>query len=222
MSLLRRGVLTPELAREADARRTRDGLRLGHVLLQMGVLTPEALNRADRPTRSARFSGAPSTGTRARSSSRSASAPPRPSSGWTCPSRKSSWRASAASADVSRLIQRLGNAQTILAEAARARCSTSSRRRRGRSSRRSTAARRCSRSARRGRGTAPENARLLYAFFCLGSAVRATAARRDPTEAEPGKKDPRTRLEGEQSQSRMTALCLSTNTSARSANARRK
>ncbi len=46
MSLLRRGVLTPELAREADARRTRDGLRLGNVLLQMGVLTPEALNRA--------------------------------------------------------------------------------------------------------------------------------------------------------------------------------
>ena len=34
------------MAREADARRTQEGLRLGNVLLQMGVLTPEALNTA--------------------------------------------------------------------------------------------------------------------------------------------------------------------------------
>src|SRR5215470_11762280 len=46
MSLLRRGILTPELAREADARRTSQGLRLGNVLLQMGILTPETLNSA--------------------------------------------------------------------------------------------------------------------------------------------------------------------------------
>jgi len=46
MSLLRRGILTPELAREADARRTQEGLRLGNVLLQMGILTPETLNSA--------------------------------------------------------------------------------------------------------------------------------------------------------------------------------
>lgn len=46
MSLLRRGILTPEIAREADARRTREGLRLGHVLISMGVLTPEELNSA--------------------------------------------------------------------------------------------------------------------------------------------------------------------------------
>src|SRR4029077_5629854 len=43
MSLLRRGILTPELAREAEERRTRAGLRLGQVLLEMGVLTPEEL-----------------------------------------------------------------------------------------------------------------------------------------------------------------------------------
>ena len=44
--LLRRGLLEPEAAREAQARRVRDGLRLGQVLLQMGVLTPERLNQA--------------------------------------------------------------------------------------------------------------------------------------------------------------------------------
>jgi len=46
MSLLKQGVLTLELAREAEARRAREGLRLGQVLLQMGVLSPESLNRA--------------------------------------------------------------------------------------------------------------------------------------------------------------------------------
>ena len=44
MHLLRQGILKAESAREADARRTRDGLRLGQVLLQMGILTPERLN----------------------------------------------------------------------------------------------------------------------------------------------------------------------------------
>src|SRR5712691_4148315 len=46
MYLLRQGLLQPETAREAEARRTRDGLRLGQVLLQMGILTPEGLNKA--------------------------------------------------------------------------------------------------------------------------------------------------------------------------------
>ncbi len=46
MSLLKRGVLTPELAREAEARRAHQGLRLGQILLQMGVVTPESLNHA--------------------------------------------------------------------------------------------------------------------------------------------------------------------------------
>jgi hypothetical protein len=46
MYLLRRGWLKPEAAVEADERRTRDGLRLGQVLLQLGFLTPERLNEA--------------------------------------------------------------------------------------------------------------------------------------------------------------------------------
>ncbi len=44
--LLKRGLLKPEAAREAEERRTREGLRLGQVLLQMGFLTPEKLNEA--------------------------------------------------------------------------------------------------------------------------------------------------------------------------------
>src|SRR5215472_15879763 len=46
MYLLKEGILKPDAAREADARRTRDGMRLGQVLLQMGILTPESLNEA--------------------------------------------------------------------------------------------------------------------------------------------------------------------------------
>ena len=44
--LLNQGVVDAETAREAEARRARDGLRMGQVLLQMGVLTPERLNAA--------------------------------------------------------------------------------------------------------------------------------------------------------------------------------
>lgn len=46
MHLLRRGILSAEAAREADARRTREGLRIGQILLQMGILTPETLKDA--------------------------------------------------------------------------------------------------------------------------------------------------------------------------------
>lgn len=46
MHLLKRGIVNADLAREADDRRERDGLRLGQVLLEMGVLTPEELNFA--------------------------------------------------------------------------------------------------------------------------------------------------------------------------------
>ncbi len=48
MHLLQQGILKPESAREAEARRTRGGLRLGQVLLQMGILTPERLNEVIR------------------------------------------------------------------------------------------------------------------------------------------------------------------------------
>ncbi len=46
MYLLKHGILKPEAAREAEERRSRQGLRLGQVLLQMGLLTPERLNEA--------------------------------------------------------------------------------------------------------------------------------------------------------------------------------
>ena len=44
--LIRNGKLTRESALEAEARRVRQGLRFGQVLLQMGLVTPEALNEA--------------------------------------------------------------------------------------------------------------------------------------------------------------------------------
>jgi hypothetical protein len=44
--LLNQGLLDAETAREAEERHTRDGLRMGQVLLQMGALTPERLNAA--------------------------------------------------------------------------------------------------------------------------------------------------------------------------------
>jgi len=46
MYLLKRGILKPDAAREAEARRVRDGLRLGQILLQMGIVTPEGLKEA--------------------------------------------------------------------------------------------------------------------------------------------------------------------------------
>ena len=44
--LLKRGILDADSAREAEARQVREGLRMGQVLLQMGVVTPERLNTA--------------------------------------------------------------------------------------------------------------------------------------------------------------------------------
>jgi hypothetical protein len=44
--LQRQGALDADSAREAEARQAREGLRMGQVLLQMGVVTPEKLNDA--------------------------------------------------------------------------------------------------------------------------------------------------------------------------------
>jgi hypothetical protein len=44
--LMRTGALTLELAREAEERRVREDLRLGQILLQMGIVTAESLNTA--------------------------------------------------------------------------------------------------------------------------------------------------------------------------------
>jgi hypothetical protein len=44
--LFHQGALDAETAREAEARQSREGLRIGQVLLQMGVVTPERLNAA--------------------------------------------------------------------------------------------------------------------------------------------------------------------------------
>jgi hypothetical protein len=46
MWLIRNGKLSRESALEAEARRVRQGMRFGQVLLQMGLVTPELLNEA--------------------------------------------------------------------------------------------------------------------------------------------------------------------------------
>lgn len=166
MSLLRRGILTPELAREADTRRTRDGLRLGNVLLQMGVLTPEDLNRAvadqvreilwgafDWDSGEVVFEiGEHAAGPVVRLD---------------LPIPEAILEGIRRAADVRRFVQRLGNAQTILEKQPSALLDLFSEPERslfekvdGRTPLQPLCA--------KGPGTVPENARLLYAFYCLG------------------------------------------------------
>jgi hypothetical protein len=166
MSLLRRGILTPELAREADTRRTRDGLRLGNVLLQMGILTPEDLNRAvadqvreilwgafDWDSGEVVFEiGEHAAGPVVRLD---------------LPIPEAILEGIRRAADVRRFVQRLGNAQTILEKQPSALLDLFSEPERslfekvdGRTPLQPLCA--------KGPGTVPENARLLYAFYCLG------------------------------------------------------
>lgn len=166
MWLLRRGMLTPELAREADARRTRDGLRLGNVLLQMGVLSPEDLNLAvvnqvreilwgafDWDSGEVVFE----IGERAAG----------PVVRLDLPIPEAILEGIRRSADVRRLIQRLGNAQTILEKQPSALLDLFSVSEKGffeKVDGRTPLQPLCA----KGPGTVPENARLLYAFYCLG------------------------------------------------------
>jgi len=166
MYLLKRGILTPELAREADARRARDGTRLGQVLLQMGVMTPEELNRAIFEQMREILWGAfnwESGEVVFELGNRRSGEPVRID----LPIAEVIVEGIRRAADVRHLIQRLGNAATLLEKTHGALPSFFS-----------------AEEARfyeqvdgktplqilcgRGPGNVTENARLLYAFFCLG------------------------------------------------------
>jgi hypothetical protein len=165
MLLVRRGILTPELAREADTLMG-EGLRLGSVLLEMGILTPEEITLAvvdqvreilwgafdwdagevvfeigERPaTQVVRLD---------------------------LPIPEAILEGIRRTPDVRRLVQRLGNAQTILEKQPSGLLHLFSPSEKdyyaivdGKTPLQALCA--------KGPGTVPENARLLYAFFCLG------------------------------------------------------
>ncbi|MEO8430349.1 MAG: DUF4388 domain-containing protein [Acidobacteriota bacterium] len=165
MYLLRRGWLKPEAAKEAEERRTREGLRLGQVLLQMGFVTPERLNEAvagqireilwgafDWETGDALFEIG---GKRTELVRIDAPIPEVILEGI----RKA--------ADVRRLVQRLGTATTLLDKTRNSLIDLFTDEERsyyervdGRTPLQTLAS--------RGPGSVPDNARILYAFFCLG------------------------------------------------------
>lgn len=166
MSLLRRGILTPELAREADARRTREGLRLGSVLLEMGILTPEELTRSvanqvreilwgafDWDAGDVVFEiGERAAGQVVRLD---------------LPIPEAILEGIRRTTDVRRLVGRLGNAQTILEKQPSGLLELFSADERSYFDRvdgRTPLQPLCA----NGPGSVPENARLLYAFYCLG------------------------------------------------------
>ncbi|MEP6768555.1 MAG: DUF4388 domain-containing protein [Acidobacteriota bacterium] len=166
MYLLKRGLLKPESAKEAEERRTRDGLRLGQVLLQMGFLTPEKLNEAvEGQIREILWSafewdagdvlfeiGGKRTGELVRIDA---------------PIPQVILEGVRRSADVRRLILRLGSSSTVLERTRNALLDLFSGPERryyegidGRTP--------LQHLAGQGPGSVSENARILYAFFCLG------------------------------------------------------
>ncbi len=166
MYLLRTGILKPEMAREADARRTRDGLRLGQVLLQMGILTPERLNEVigaqtreilwgafDWEDGEVLFEIGP------RRSQELVRLDLRIPEVILEGIRRTS--------DVRRLVQRLGSGHTILERLPGPLLALFSQTEQGffqKADGRTPLQILCT----KGPGSVPENARLLYAFFCLG------------------------------------------------------
>ena len=163
--LLKKGVLDAETALEAQERRSRDGLRLGQVLLQMGILTPERLNAAiagqtrdivigafDWDAGEAVFE----VGVRRSDSVRV----DLPIPGLIVEGIR-------AAANVKRLVQRLGSAQSVLEKVPGAQLSLFSAPEQsffqevdGKTPLQKLSA--------RGPASQTENVRLLYAFFCLG------------------------------------------------------
>lgn len=174
MSLLRRGILTPELAREADARRTREGLRLGSVLLEMGVVTPEELTRAVANQVREILWGAfdwESGEVVFEIGERAAGQVVR----LDLPIPEAILEGIRRTADVRRLVGRLGNAQTILEKQPTSLLELFSGAERGYYDRvdgRTPLQALCA----SGPASAAENARLLYAFYCLGLLRRRRAA----------------------------------------------
>jgi hypothetical protein len=172
--LLRRGSLDAETAKEAEARQARDGLRMGQVLLQMGVLTPELLNGAIAGQIREILLGALDwdrgevvfeVGAR-----RAADFVP-----VNIPIPAAVLEGIRRSGDVKRLVNRMGSAATVLEKASgRPPLSLFGESERvfyeavdGKTPLRELCA--------RGPGNESENARLLYAFFCLGLLRRSRA-----------------------------------------------
>jgi len=169
--LLNQGELDAETAREVEARQTREGLRIGQVLLQMGVLTPERLNAAiagqvreillgaiEWESGEVVFEiGARRTGDFVRMD---------------LPLPDVILEGIRRAANVKRLIQRLGSAQAILEKTSGEVLDLFSPPERAFLASvdgKTPLQRLCS----RGPGGLAENARLLYAFFCLGLLRRA-------------------------------------------------
>jgi len=164
--LLNQGALDGETAREVESRRARDGLKVGQVLLEMGIVTTERLNAAiegqireivlgalEWEAGDVVFEiGARRTADFVRMDV--------PLSGVILQGIRRA-------ANVKRLIQRLGSKQAVLEKTPDAGLDLFSLREReffGAVDGKTPLQQLCS----RGPGSLAENARLLYAFFCLG------------------------------------------------------
>jgi len=169
--LLRQGALDAESAREAEARQAREGLRMGQILLQMGAVTPEKLNAAiagqireivvgalDWDSGETVFEvGARRTADIVRVD---------------IPILEVVLEGIRRTSDVRRLVRRLGSAGTILEKTSGPPLSlfdASERSLYDAVDGKTTLRDLCARPPR----TEAENARLLYAFFCLGLLRRA-------------------------------------------------
>jgi hypothetical protein len=176
--LLNRGVLDAETAREVEARQARDGLKVGQVLLQMGVVTPERLNAAIAGQVREILLGAlewEAGDVLFEIGARRASDLVR----MDFPLRDVILEGIRRAANVKRLIQRLGSAQGILEKAPGAALDFFSAPERAYFDTvdgKTPLQQLCS----LGPGGVAENARLLYAFFCLGLLRRARATTSGP------------------------------------------
>jgi uncharacterized protein DUF4388 len=172
--LLRQGALDAEAAREAEARQARDGLRIGQVLLQMGVLTAERLKGAIAGQIREILLGALEwdsgevvfeVGAR-----RAADFVPA-----NLPIPSALLEGIRRSGDVRRLVRRLGSAATVLEKTSglpRSLFDEAERRFYDSVDGKTPLRELCA----RGPGSEAENARLLYAFFCLGLLRRSRTA----------------------------------------------
>lgn len=171
--LLRQGSLDAETAREAEARQARDGLRMGQVLLQMGVVTPERLNGAIAGQIREILLGALEWD----SGDVVFEVGPRRGADFVpanLPIPAVLLEAIRRTGDVKRLVGRLGSAATVLEKISGPPLSLfepSERRFYETVDGKTTLRDLCA----RGPGSEAENARLLYAFFCLGLLRRTTS-----------------------------------------------
>ncbi len=172
--LLNQGALDAETAREAEARQIREGLKIGQVLLQMGVVTPERLNTAIARQIREIVLGA----LQWEAGDVAFEIGARRAADFTrvdIPLLDVLLEGIRRAANVKRMIQRLGSAQGVLEKTSDAGLGLFSVQEReffdavdGKTPLQQL----CS----RGPGSLAENARLLYAFFCLGLLRRIRVA----------------------------------------------